>query len=148
MVTGPGVEDGSVYFTDVSLGRNGCCVPIELEKIPLSDGRWAYAYHDPYFAIPEAPPKRLTEAKRWAILVERLINLEFVPRGDQRKMLDISIVLEPGQNEKARIRWNVWEPYGSKKAFIQEHNKIWKRLRAYEEDPAQLLPLLKEADFD
>ncbi len=147
-IMGPGVEDGTLTFSDVCLGRNGQALPITLEKMQMSDGRWAYAYHDPCFPIPAGPPRRLKWEKRSRILWERHIDLKFVPRGDPRKTLDIIVVVVPDQNPQGQVRWNVWAPYGSKAEFIKHHNYIWKRVRAFEEDPNQLLPLLKEEDFD
>ena len=144
----PGVENGTLTFSDVCLGRNGRALPIALEKTRLSDGRWAYIYHDPEFPIPEGPPKRLKWEKQWRILWDNHINLQFVPRGDSRKTLDIIVVVVPDQNPQGQFQWNVWQSYGSKAEFIKHHNSIWKRVRAFEEDPNQLLPLLKEEDFD
>ena len=147
-VLAPGVEDGTLTFSDVCLGYNGQLLPIALEKMQLSDGRWAYGYHDPNFSIPAGPPRRLKWEKRWQLLVQQSIVLKFVPRGDSRKTLDITVMVVPDYNPEGQIRWNVWEPWGSKSAFIDHHNKIWKRVRAFEQDESQCLPLLKKEDFD
>lgn len=146
--SGFGVEDGTLTFSEVCLGRNRRLVPITLEKMQLSDGQWVYGYHDPYFPIPAGPSRRLKREKRWELMVERGIYLEFVPRGDSRKTLDITVTVVPDQNPEGQIQWNVWKPWGSKGAFIVHHNKTWKRVRAFEEDESQCLPLLKEEDFD
>lgn len=145
---GPGVEDGTLTFSDVYLGHNGRHLPITLEKMQLSDGKWVYGYHDPYFPIPAGPSRRLRWEKQWPLMVERGIGLEFVPRGDPRKALDIAVIVVPDHSPEGQVRWNVWEPWSSKGAFIDHHNKIWKRVRAFEEDESQCLPLLKEDDFD
>lgn len=145
---GPGVEDGTLTFSDVCLGRNGRHLPITLEKMQLPDGQWAYGYCDPYFPIPEGPSKRLKWEKQWPLMVERRIGLEFVPRGDPRKTLDITVIVVPDHSPDGQVRWNVWKRWGSKAAFIDHHNKIWKRVRAFEEDESQCLPLLKAEDFD
>lgn len=145
---GPGVEDGTLTFSDVCLGRNGRHMPITLEKMQLSDGQWVYCYHDPDFPIPAGPSRRLKWEKQWPLMVERRIGLEFVPRGDPRKALDITVIVEPDHSPEGQVRWNVWKPWGSKGAFIDHHNRIWKRVRAFEEDESQCLPLLKEEDFD
>lgn len=145
---GPGVEDGTLTFSDVCFGRHGRAFPIMLEKKQLPDGRWAYAYHDPEFPIPEGPPKRLKWEKQRSILWEKHMDLQFVPRGDSRKTLDIIVAVVPDQNPQGQFQWNVWASYGSKAEFIKHHNSLWKRVRAFEEDPNQLLPLLKEEDFD
>lgn len=145
---GPGVEDGKLTFSDVCLGRNGRLLPITLEKMQLPDGQWVYGYHDPYFSIPAGPSRRLKWEKQWPMMVEQRIGLVFVPQGDPRKMLDITVIVVPDHSPQGQARWNVWEPWGSKGAFIDHHNKIWKRIRAFEEDESQCLPLLKEEDFD
>lgn len=147
-VLAPGVEDGTLTFSDVCLGYNGQLLPIALEKMQLSDGRWAYGYRDSNFPIPAGPPRRLKWEKRWQLLVQQSIVLKFVPRGDSRKTLDITVMVVPDYNPEGQIRWNVWEPWGSKSAFIDHHNKIWKRVRAFEQDESQCLPLLKKEDFD
>lgn len=145
---GPGVEDGTLTFSDVCLGRNGRLQPITLEKMQLSDGQWVYGYHAPCFPIPAGPSRRLKWEKQWPLMVERGIGLEFVPRGDPRKALDITVIVVPDHSPEGQVRWNVWEPWGSKGAFIDHHNKIWKKVRMLEEDESQCLPLLKKEDFD
>ena len=146
--SGPGVENGTLTFSDVCLGRNGRLLPITLEKMQLPDGQRVYGYHDPYFSIPAGPSRRLKWEKRWPLMVERRIGLEFIPRGDPRKALDITVSVVPDHSPEGQIWWNVWKPWGSKGAFIDHHNKIWKRVRAFEADESQCLPLLKEDDFD
>lgn len=145
--SGPGVEDGTLTFSDVCLGRNGQLLPINLEKMQLPDGQWAYGYHDPCFPIPVGPSRRLKWEKQWPLMVERRIGLEFIPRGDPRKALDITVIVVPDHSPEGQIWWNVWKPWGSKGAFIDHHNQIWKRVRAVEGDESQCLPLLKEEDF-
>ena len=81
-------------------------------------------------------------------MVERRIGLEFIPRGDPRKALDITVSVVPDHSPEGQILWNVWKPWGSKGAFIDYHNKIWKRVRVFEADESQCLPILKEDDFD
>lgn len=147
-ILGPGVEDDTLYITDVRLGRNGQCSPITLKKTQMPDGKWAYGYHDPEFPIPQGAPRRLSWKKQWPILWERRITLEFIPRGDARKTLDITVILIPDQAPQQQFRWNVWEPYGTKDAFIEQHNKHWKLVREFETNPDSCLPLLRRKDFD
>jgi len=62
-------------------------------------------------------------------------------------MLDIDITFIPDQYPDAQITWNVWKPFGSKAAFIKEHNRIWKAVRRFDAEE-NCLPLLREEDFD
>lgn len=146
--SGPGVEDGTLTFSDVCLGRVGQHPPITLERMQLSDGQWVYGYCDPDFPIPAALPKRLNWEKRAILKEQQRIDLEFIPRGDSRKTLDITVTVVPDHCPEGQVRWNVWERWGSKGAFIAYHNKMWKRVRAFESDESQCLPLLKEENFD
>lgn len=147
-LSGPGVEDGTLTFSDVYLGSIVQQQPITLEKMQLSDGQWAYGYSDPGFPIPAGPPKRLKGEKQWLLMVKNAIVLKFIPRGDSRKTLDITVTVLPDHCPEGQARWNVWESWGSKGAFIAYHNKLWKKVRAFESDENQCLPLLKEEDFD
>ena len=147
--SGSYVERDTITFSKVALKtKSSGSIPVTLQKEQLPDGQWVYSYHAPEFVIPPKVPKRLRKEKSWQLMQERWIELEFIPLGDPRKMLDVTVALEPDASPQGRAVWNVWQSFGSKKAFIEHHNKIWKRLRAYETDPNNLLPLLKEQDFD
>lgn len=145
---GPFVENDEITFSDVRLEIWEDQYPVSLTKVQLAGGEWAYAYHAPDFAIPPRIPRRITHEKFMMYLCQRKLTVKFVPHGNPRKMLDITVVLEPDQNPQGQARWNIWHSKGSKKAFIEHHNKIWKMVRAYETDPNNCLPLLKEKDFD
>ena len=145
---GPFVEYDEITFSDVCLKLNDVITAIELTKVQLSDGQWAYSYHNPDFYIPPQVPRRLSEQKWARMVMQRQIALYFVPRGNARKALDITVVFVPDENPAGQGSWNVWQKYGSKKAFIEHHNKLWKRIRAIEPDENACLPLLKEDDFD
>lgn len=123
-------------------------IDIALDKIQLPDGQWAYYYHNPEILLPPGAPKRMKWEKRYHLELERKVEFSFVPRGNPRKMLDITVVFVPDGNPNNQARWNIWERHGSKEAFINWHNKIWKKVRAFETDPNQLLPFLKLEDFD
>lgn len=145
---GPYVETDEITFSDVHLETWKESIPIELTKVQLPDGQWAYCYHDPDFQIPPKVPNRVAKEKRALMEKERHITVRFVPHGNPRKTLDITVALVPDKNQSGQAKWNVWHPWGSKKAFIEHHNKIWKRVRAFETNPDSCLPLLSEKDFD
>lgn len=145
---GPYVEDEAVTFSDVRLKIDKVTTSIELTKTRLPDGQWAYCYHDPDFYIPPRVPRRLSEEKWNRLNRERTILVWFTPHGNSRKTLDITVAFVPDANTAGQGTWNVWQKYGSKKAFIEWHNKIWKRVRAFETDENACLPYLKEKDFD
>lgn len=146
---GPYVEREEITFSDVRLGCiRQPSIDIELKKMQLSDGQWAYCCHVPEILMPPGVPKRMKSEKRYVLEQERMRKLTFVPHGNPRKMLDITVLVVPNGNPNNQARWNIWEQRGSKEAYINWHNKIWKRVRAIEEDPNQCLPLLKKEDFD
>lgn len=142
-------EQEEITFSDVRLGRiHQPLVDMELKKIQLSDGQWAYYCHAPEILIPPGVPRRMKSEKRHQLEMERMRKLTFVPHGNPRKMLDITVVIVPAGNPDNQAKWNIWQQYGSKEAFIKHYNNLWKRLRAFEEDPNQCLPLLKIEDFE
>lgn len=145
---GPYVENDEVTFSDVCLQIGMNSVSVTPTKTQLPDGKWAYVCHDPDFVIPPKVPKRLSEEKRRLMEQNRWIAVKFVPHGNPRKTLDITVALVPDENPEGKVQWNVWQPWGSKKAFIEHHNKLWKRVMVYESNPDSCLPLLKEKDFD
>lgn len=142
------VEHEEITFADIEISCQDYSAQIQLSKEQLSDGRWAYAYHDPLFQIPSKAPARLRKDKKAAYQWERRITLSFLPCGNPRKILDITVSFIPHENPHGGTQWNVWQKHGSKTAFIQHYNKIWKRVRAIEADTDQCLPYLKEEDFD
>jgi len=145
---GPYVEQEEIRFSDVRVDLRGLpSVFAELTKTQLSDGQWAYVYHDPEFPIPAAVPNWGPKEKRHAMEQERMIHVTFVPHGNPRKMLDITVVLVPDANPENQAIWNVWRLWGSKGAYIAHYNKIWKRVRSFEVEE-QCRPLLREEDFD
>ena len=80
--------------------------------------------------------------KRMRAESEHGIIVRFVPHGNPRKILDISVVLVPDKNPQGQTGWNVWHAFGSKKAFIAQHNRSWSK------HPNCADLLLREEDFD
>jgi len=142
---GPYVENEEITFSDVSfvIRKNNCSefVPIELKKVKLTNGQWAYYYHDAEYKILPKADDRLPPSKRERIRSERSISVRFVPQGNPRKILDITVVIVPDKNPEGQAGWNVWHPYGSKKACIEDWNKFCTRLGDGDNQ-------LREEDFD
>ena len=144
-----GVQHEEITFSDVKIeGFRQQPIDIELKKTQLSDGRWTYYYHDSEIVIPPGVPRKMKPEKRYWLEMERVRKISFIPHGNPRKMLDVTIVIVPDENPDNQAEWNVWHQYGSKEEFIKHHNRIWKRVRVVEEDPNQCLPLLKQKDFE
>lgn len=143
-----GAERETVTYDQVYLRYAGEDIPVSLTWDRMPDGRWAWCWHDPEFPIPPAVKGRMKEQERWKLLNRRSFYLHFTPRGNSRKTLDIQVGFVPDENPEGDTWWNVWSKYGSKDDFIKWHNKIWKRVRAYEEDESQCLPYLKRENFD
>lgn len=143
---GPYVENDEITFSDVCFVncKNGgsTVIPFELSKVQLSDGRPAYYYHDPDFVIQSAVSDKLPPIKQLNLETERSITVRFVPHGNPGKMLDISIVLVPDENLEGQCSWNVWQRFGSKKAFIEHYNESCDKF------PAMGFEKLREEDFD
>lgn len=126
---GPYVERDEITFSDVSFlkWKNGRLdkSPFTLTKVQLADGQWAYHYHDPGFRIPPKVDERIPVPKRMQMEQERSILVRFVPHGNPRKVLDITVVLVPDKNPAGQTGWNVWHSFGSKAAYIEQYNRNW-----------------------
>jgi hypothetical protein len=138
---GPYVEKEEITFTDVHFfnpKKNlNNTTPIELTKVQLQNGEWAYHYHDPGFRIPPKVDDRLPVSKRMRAQMDNAIVVRFVPQGDSRKVLDITVVLAPDKYPQNNAAWNVWKPFGSKKAFADQHNKTWGRWHDWDLDSGE-----------
>jgi hypothetical protein len=146
---GPFVEHEEITFSNIRLGYlRDSFRDLELKKIQLSDGQWAYYSHIPDILMPPGIRGRMKPEKRYQLEQERMRKISFVPHGNPRKMLDVTVLIIPDGNPDNQAKWNIWHQHGSKEAFINWHNKIWKKVRAFETDPNQLLPFLKLEDFD
>ena len=143
---GPYVENDEITFSDVAFierkNSQTKWIPIELKKAQLTDGQWVYYYHDPGYRIMPKVDERLPMSKRMRLENEQSIVVRFVPHGNPRKILDITVVLVPDQNQQGQTGWNVWHQFGSKKAYIQFHNNNWSQYPNCEH------LLLREEDYD
>lgn len=142
------VENEDITFSDVKWERfQQPPIDIALQKVQLPDGQWAYCCHDPEILFPPKVPRRMTWKKRSELELRRMRKLTFVPHGDPRKMLDVTIVIIPDGFPENRFAWNIWKPYGSKEELIKFHNDINKRILRFTGNPDDCLPLLKKADY-
>ena len=149
---GPYVENDEITFSDVCFvkwkNNQTESVPFDLTKVQLSDGQWAYYYHDPGFRIPARVDERLPLSKRMRAEEEHSIIVRFVPHGNPKKLLDITVALVPDKNPEGQTGWNVWHRWGSKEAFIEQFNVTWDKHRAWSPDSNTCPPVLREEDFD
>lgn len=149
---GPYVENEEITFSDTVFRhmRNGIpeSTPFELQKVRLPDGQWAYRYHDPDYDIPPKPPKldgrrlkELLKSKQIKVDREYGITIAFIPHGNRRKVLDITVAFVPDENPEGQASWNVWKHLGSKEMFFA-NNRLLAQLPGCEHF------LLREEDFE
>ena len=138
---GPYVEQEDITFSKVHLFCHTKSdlqhTPIQLAKVQLKNGQWAYYYHDPAFPIPEKVNAKLPFQKRFREESKRTFGVSFTPVGNSRKILEITVVLVPDKNPQGGTVWNILQYYSSKEELIQEYNSIpWpeKKLRAEDFD--------------
>ena len=131
--TGPYVKNDELTFSDATLWRwKGDDLeshPFELQKICMPDGKWAYYYHDPdYEILPKlgAIDRRLPLKQQLQMDRDQYIIFTFVPHGNGRKALDVTIVFTPDENPEGKASWNVWKGRGfkSKKAYFDFHKAL------------------------
>lgn len=130
---GPYVKNDEITFSDTVLwrwkGDNLESHPVELQKTCMPDGKWAYYYHDPdYEILPKlgAIDRRLPLKQQLQMDRDQYIIFTFVPHGNGRKALDVTIVFAPDENPEGKANWNVWKDRGfkSKKAYFDFYNAI------------------------
>ena len=142
------IENDEICFENVCLeydlynpaGRK--IVPLELTKRHMKDGRYIYYAEAPDFKIPEKVDPNLKGQIRGKEERKREFLLRFTPVGNQRKVLDICVVLFPLANQAGQCSWCVWHMFGSKEAYIENYNDGWKRF------PGANVKLLDPKDFD
>lgn len=144
------VENDEITFSDCSLTFGSTTIPIELKKIKSVDGSYVLHWRDKEFIIPPAPSENLSYSRRYKLETERSIIFRYTPHGNNRKFLDITICVAPLQNwEDGQAVTNVWRYYGSKKRYIDEHNK-WcrKKMTSSGFFPDDTIGLIREEDYD
>lgn len=125
-------EDIDVMFKDVFLeydigNHPRTCIPIELEKREMTDGRWMYWWEDRNFQIPPKVNQNLGVIKIMNLESKREFGVRFTPFGNTRKFLDIRVTFIPLDNRiDGQCTWCVWnKSYHSKREYIERHNKTW-----------------------
>ena len=130
---GPYVEHEEITFTKTCflVEKHGQYEerPFNLTKVRLTDGQWAYYYNDPGFRIPPKADERLPIKKQMDMEMDREIVVRFVPQGNPRKTLDITVILQPDKNPEGQTGWNVWQFWDSKEAFLDWHNENQRQMK-------------------
>ncbi|MCI8618456.1 MAG: hypothetical protein HFG44_00045 [Oscillospiraceae bacterium] len=147
---GPYVEHDEITFSETAILRHRKDgkidrIPFELQKVKLVDGQLAYHYYDPGARIPAKVDDRLSPMKLFREQEKNSICIRFVPQGNPRKILDITMALVPGENFAGQCGWNVWRSFGSKAAYLADYNETWRKICAAE---GRSFEELKEEDFD
>lgn len=147
--SGSYVETEELSFHNVQLEYNfdrypRKTIPLTLEKVKTADNRWIYYAAIPNFSIPERVKDGLPLKRKMDEEYKRSFGVRFTPEGNPRKCLDICVHFIPLANNEGRCYWCVWFPSGSKKAYIEEHNNTWMRMKA----PNLKEILLNPDDFD
>ncbi len=139
------IDDATFCFHD----RRGdwVDVPITFMKRQLSDGRWIYYWEDKDFKIPQVVspdlPFRVQENKN----ALNSFGIRYVPNGNKRKFLDITVVFAPLSNwDRGQCYWRVWAHSSSKRRYIEMHNQGWKKCGASNIEDVLLNP--DEYDLD
>ena len=141
--SGKYVEKDEIHFSNVRVRyylRQDKFVEkqVELEKSRDTAGNWGYWGEIPDFRIPEKISDALPPMKRMQRQMEKRISLVFVPSGNIRKFLDITVHLIPQKNFKGQCGWTCWMHFGSKRACLAHLNRL----------PAGFGPTYSPDDFD
>ena len=147
--TGYYVENDEITFRNVEIhtgldsSKHFKKIPVELRKERLKDGRWAYVGELPSFPIPAAVKKGLPPMRAEKEWYKRAFGVRFRPTGNARKLLDICVHIIPMKNWEGQCCWCVWHYAGSKRAFVERHNRQWNQFT-----PGQNLLDPNDYDFD
>ena len=138
----PGLTSGEVTLHDARLivlhGRERVSIPMELEKVKLKDGGWAYYYHNPNLRIPARVPDGLTPRKYIEEQYNRAIVVCFRPRGAIDQVADITVHLVPDESHEGHMAWCVWWINESKEAFLASREEYERNMaRWLREDQAR-----------
>ena len=146
--SGSYVEQEKIRFRDVRLEYDldrypRKTIPIQLEKRQMQNGQWIYYAELRDFPIREGVKEGLSWKRKSEEEWKRQFGVRFTPEGDPRKLLDITVHFIPLKNPEGQCGWCAWRWYGSKRAYIEEHNRTWG-----EEHHAQGIKLLNPDDYD
>lgn len=137
LFVGDYVKDERITFSSVELvhydyknkkKRNEMItIQLDLKKIQLEDGSYAYLADCPEFEIPEKVSSGLQGKKLYDEKNAKSFFVRFKPHGDEKFILDITVVIIPKLRFENQVVWNVWAPFGSKEAFIDDFNVRFSR---------------------
>lgn len=143
-------EDMDVMFQDVFLeydiaNHPRTCIPVQLEKRKMKDGRWMYWWEDRDFQIPPKVNQNLGVIKIMDLESKREFGVRFTPYGNTRKFLDIRVTFVPLENRTdGQCTWCVWsKSYHSKREYIESHNRNWTEFGSHWEEH-----ILNPDDYD
>ncbi|MBQ7612384.1 MAG: hypothetical protein IJU92_04850 [Spirochaetaceae bacterium] len=122
------VEHEEIYFREVELyypGQNSKPIPLSLEKRQLPNGVWVYYAEVPDFQILECVKDGLPPLRKVDEEMKRNFSVSFIPEGNPRKVLDITVHFIPLKNREGQCVWCAWLFDGTKRAFIEQYNKHW-----------------------
>lgn len=118
------VKDDRITFSPVELyyynyknkksGNEILSIPLNLNKVQLKDGTFAYYAECPEFEIPEKVNSSLKGKKFYDEQNVRSFGVRFVPHGDGKQILDITVVVLPMQRFENQVVWNARHPDGTK----------------------------------
>lgn len=145
--SGSYVEQEEIRFRDVRLEYDfdrypRPSIPLRLEKRQTEDGRWIYYAEIPQFQLLPGVKDGLSPMKAMNEEFRRSFGLRFTPEGNERKRLDITLHFIPLKNPSGQCGWCVWLPSGSRKEFIERHNRTWSAI------PSSNPELMDCNDFD
>ncbi len=121
------VKDDMITFSNVELYHYDIknkkawneilSIPLNLNKVQLKDGTFAYYAECPEFEIPEKVNGVLKGKKLDDEQNARSFGVRFVPHGDDKQILDITVAIIPMQRFENQVVWNAWYPDGSKESY-------------------------------
>ena len=150
--SGSYVEQEELRFRDVrleyALDRSPRkTIPLSLEKKQTQTGQWVYYAELPEFSIREGVKEGLSWKRKIDEEWKREFGVRFTPEGNPRKLLDITVHFIPLKNPEGQCGWCSWHQYGSKRAYIEEHNRSWSETMQ-KHHPVDGVKLLNIDDYD
>jgi hypothetical protein len=124
------VENEEIWFRDVQLEyafdrHPRPMIKLQLEKRQTQNGQWIYYAEVPQFQLMPGVKEGLPIRRAMEEEFKREFGLRFTPEGNERKRLDITLHFIPLKNISGQCGWCVWAHSGSKKAYIEQHNRTW-----------------------
>ncbi|MGN0514809.1 MAG: hypothetical protein ACI4GD_11055 [Lachnospiraceae bacterium] len=107
-------------------------VPITPEKVHTQSGRYMLYWEDKDFVIPQKVNPDLPWQKAYEKKWRQSLGVSFVPKGNERKRLDITVFVAPLENyEAGSSSWYVWKGHKDKLSYIDWYNQQEESLKAH-----------------